>query len=86
VVQALSAALGEEITIEGGAVVQGSFETYRLLRIGGEPARIECHWVTNDDYPVTGLGEPAVPPLFPALANAIARATGKRPRTLPFRV
>jgi isoquinoline 1-oxidoreductase beta subunit len=86
VVQALSAALGEEITIEGGAVVQGNFDTYRLLRIGGEPARIECHWVTNDEVPVTGLGEPAVPPLFPALANAVARATGKRPRTLPFRL
>jgi len=86
VVQALSAALGEEVTIAGGAVVQGNFDTYRLLRIGGEPARIECHWVTNDAYPITGLGEPAVPPLFPALANAIARATGKRPRTLPFRI
>ena len=86
VVQALSAALGEEVTIEGGAVVQGNFDTYRLLRIGGEPARIECHWVTNDAYPVTGLGEPAVPPLFPALANAIARATGKRPRSMPFRI
>jgi isoquinoline 1-oxidoreductase beta subunit len=86
VVQALSAALGEEITIDRGAVVQGNFDTYRLLRIGGEPARIECHWVTNDDVPVTGLGEPSVPPLFPALANAIARATGKRPRTLPFRI
>jgi isoquinoline 1-oxidoreductase beta subunit len=86
VVQALSAALGEEVTIAGGAVVQGNFDTYRLLRIGGEPARIECHWVTNDAYPVTGLGEPAVPPLFPALANAIARATGKRPRTMPLRI
>jgi isoquinoline 1-oxidoreductase beta subunit len=86
VVQALSAALGEEVTIAGGAVVQGNFDTYRLLRIGGEPARIECHWVTNDAYPITGLGEPAVPPLFPALANAIARATGKRPRSLPFRI
>jgi len=86
VVQALSAALGEEVTIDGGAVVQRNFDTYRLLRIGREPARIECHWVTNDDYPVTGLGEPSVPPFFPALANAIARATGKRPRTLPIRV
>ena len=86
VVQALSAALGEEVTIEGGAVVQGNFDTYRLLRMGGEPTKIECHWVTNDAYPVTGLGEPAVPPLFPALANAIARASGKRPRTLPIRI
>ena len=86
VVQALSAALGEEITIEGGAVVQDTFATYRLLRIGGAPARIEIHWATNDDVPVTGLGEPAVPPFFPALANAVARATGKRPRSLPIRV
>ena len=86
VVEALSAALGEEVTIEGGAVVEGNFDRYRLLRIGGEPAKIECHWVTNDAYPVTGLGEPSVPPLFPALANAIARATGKRPRTLPMRL
>jgi isoquinoline 1-oxidoreductase beta subunit len=67
-------------------VVQGNFDKYRLLRMGGEPTRIECHWVTNDAYPVTGLGEPAVPPLFPALANAIARATGKRPRTLPMQI
>jgi isoquinoline 1-oxidoreductase beta subunit len=86
VVQALSAALGEEVTIAGGGVVQGNFDTYRLLRIGGEPARIECHWVTNDAVPVTGLGEPSVPPLFPALANAIARATGKRVRSLPMRL
>jgi isoquinoline 1-oxidoreductase beta subunit len=86
IVQALSAALGEEVTIDGGAVVQGNFDTYRLLRIGGEPARIECHWVDNDAYPITGVGEPAVPPLFPALANAVARATGKRPRSLPIRL
>ena len=57
-----------------------------VLRIGGEPAKIECHWVTNDSYPVTGLGEPSVPPLFPALANAIAKATGRRLRTLPMRI
>jgi CO/xanthine dehydrogenase Mo-binding subunit len=84
VVQALSAALGERITIADGGVVESNFDTYRLLRIGGEPAKIECHWITNDAYAVTGLGEPSVPPFFPALANAIARATGKRPRTLPL--
>ena len=86
VVQALSAALGERITMEDGAVVEGNFDRYRLLRIGDAPAKIECHWVTNDEYPVTGLGEPSVPPFFPALANAIARATGKRPRALPIEV
>lgn len=86
VVQALSAALGERVTIEGGGVVQGNFDTYKLLRIGGEPVKIECHWVTNDAYPVTGLGEPSVPPFFPALANAIARATGRRPRSMPMQL
>jgi isoquinoline 1-oxidoreductase beta subunit len=86
VVQALSAALGEQVTIERGGVVEGNFDTYRLLRMGGEPMQVECHWITNDAYPVTGLGEPSVPPFFPALANAIARATGQRLRTLPFRM
>jgi isoquinoline 1-oxidoreductase beta subunit len=86
VVQALSAALGESITIEDGGVVQGNFDTYKLLRIGGEPVKIECHWVTNDAYPVTGLGEPSVPPFFPALANAIAKATGRRPRSMPMQL
>jgi isoquinoline 1-oxidoreductase beta subunit len=85
-VQALSAALGEQITIEDGGVVQGNFDTYKLLRIGGEPVKIECHWVTNDAYPVTGLGEPSVPPFFPALANAIAKATGRRPRSMPMQL
>jgi isoquinoline 1-oxidoreductase subunit beta len=84
VVQAMSAALGEAITIERGAVVEGNFDKYRLLRMGEEPTVVECYWVDRDDVPITGLGEPSVPPLFPALASAVARATGKRPRRLPM--
>jgi CO/xanthine dehydrogenase Mo-binding subunit len=84
VVQAMSAALGEAITIERGGVVEGNFDRYRLLRMGQEPGVIECHWVTDDAVAITGLGEPSVPPLFPALANAVARATGRRLRQMPF--
>jgi len=84
VVQAMSAALGEAITIERGGVVEGNFDRYKLLRMGQEPAVVECHWVTDDSVAITGLGEPSVPPLFPALANAIARATGRRLRQMPF--
>jgi isoquinoline 1-oxidoreductase beta subunit len=84
VVQAMSAALGEQITIDRGAVVEGNFDRYKILRMGDDPVRIECHFLESDDVPVTGLGEPSVPPLAPALANAIARATGKRVRSMPF--
>jgi isoquinoline 1-oxidoreductase beta subunit len=80
----MNMALHEEITIENGRVVEGNFDRYRLLRMGQEPGVIECHWVTDDAVAITGLGEPSVPPLFPALANAIARATGRRPRQMPF--
>jgi isoquinoline 1-oxidoreductase beta subunit len=80
---ALSTALGQAITIEGGAVVEGNFDEYRMMRIGGSPRAIEVHIVEND-RPPTGVGEPPVPPLAPALANAIFAATGKRIRRLPI--
>jgi isoquinoline 1-oxidoreductase beta subunit len=76
VLDGLSAALGQEITLEGGAVVQGNFVDYRLMRIA------EVHFVLSD-HPPTGLGEPALPPAPPALCNAIFAATGKRVRRLP---
>ncbi len=80
---ALSAALHQEITLDEGRVDQNNFDTYPLLRIGEMP-RVEVHIVASDAAP-TGIGEPGVPPLAPAVANAIAAATGKRLRRMPFR-
>lgn len=83
IIQGLSAALGEAVTIEKGGVVQGNFDTYRLLRINDAPVEIETVFAETDTAP-TGLGEPSVPPLAPALANALFRATGNRMRKLPL--
>lgn len=84
ITQALSAALHERITIENGGVVQGNFDTYRLLRMHEAPVAIEAYFVDRANVHPTGLGEPSVPPLAPALANALYRATGKRYRSLPL--
>lgn len=79
---ALSAALHQKITLNGGRVEQSNFGDFPLLRINEMPA-VEVHIVPSD-APPTGIGEPGVPPLAPAVANAIAAATGKRLRNLPF--
>lgn len=84
VVFALSAALHGEITIRDGAVEQGNFDAYPVLRIDGCP-EIEVHIVASE-RPPSGIGEPGVPPLAPALANAIFAATGERLRELPLRL
>ena len=78
----LSAALYGEITIEKGAVVQQSFPDYPMVHLAECPD-IEVHLLEND-APVGGGGEPGVPPLAPALTNAIFAATGTRLRTLPI--
>ncbi|ACY12915.1 xanthine dehydrogenase family protein molybdopterin-binding subunit [Haliangium ochraceum] len=85
IVQGLSAALKEKITITGGRVDQGNFDSYPILRIDEAPLVIESYFVETDTHP-TGLGEPSVPPIAAALANAIYRATGKRLRTLPLQL
>ena len=80
---ALSAALSGEITFKDGAVVQGNFDSYPILRLSQMPP-VDVHIVPSRAAP-SGVGEPAVPPLAPALANALFAASGKRWRSLPFK-
>ena len=80
---ALSAVLHGEITLKEGRVEQGNFDAYAPLRINEMP-RVEVHIVPSA-APPTGIGEPGVPPVAPAVANAIAAATGKRVHRLPIR-
>lgn len=81
---ALSAALGEAITLKDGEVEQSNFDSYRVLRMPAAPP-IEVYMVESNAAP-TGTGEPGVPPLAPALANAIFQATGTRLTRLPLSV
>jgi isoquinoline 1-oxidoreductase beta subunit len=82
IVFGLSAALYGEITIEGGQTQQSNFNNYPVLRINEMP-RVEVHIIPNHESP-GGVGEPTVPSIAPAVANAIFAATGKRLRRLPF--
>ncbi len=80
----LSAALHGEITLEDGAVRETNFHEYPLLRLADSPA-IDVHIVPST-APPSGVGEPGVPPIAPAVANAVFAVTGQRLRTLPLRL
>jgi isoquinoline 1-oxidoreductase beta subunit len=82
IIYGLSAALKGEITIERGRVAQSNFHDYPMLTIDECPA-IEVH-LAPGGAPIGGIGEPGLPPLAPAVANAVAKATGKPVRRLPI--
>jgi isoquinoline 1-oxidoreductase subunit beta len=80
----LAQALKSEITVSKGRVDQSNFHDYEVLRLSDAPATIDVHIVPSPDPP-GGCGEPGVPPIAPAVGNAIFAATGKRIRRLPIR-
>ncbi len=84
VVFGLTAALYGEIHIKNGAVVEDNFDQYLMLRINEMP-QVRTHWALSGGEKWGGIGEPAVPPVAPAITNAVFAATGKRIRRLPLR-
>ena len=80
---ALTAAIKDGITFEGGQTVQTNFHNNQMVRINEIPA-LEVHIIAEGGTSIKGVGEPGLPPFAPALANAVFAATGKRVRRLPF--
>ena len=81
-IMGLSNALYGEITFREGRPVQSNFNAYRVTRMNVAPRDIRVHLVASEAKP-GGIGEPGVPPVAPALSNAIFAATGRRIRSLP---
>jgi isoquinoline 1-oxidoreductase beta subunit len=80
----MSIALHGELTAKDGAVEQGNFDKYPVVRMSETPAAINVH-IMESEAPPGGVGEPGVPPVAPAIVNAYFAATGKRIRELPLR-
>jgi isoquinoline 1-oxidoreductase subunit beta len=83
VVYGLTAALYGQITIKQGRVVEGNFDDYQMLRLDAMP-EVETHLALTGGTKWGGIGEPGVPPVAPAVCNAIFKITGKRVRSLPL--
>jgi isoquinoline 1-oxidoreductase beta subunit len=82
VIDGLSTMMMQKITMEGGRIQQSNFHDYPVLRLPSAPI-VDVHFIQSD-YRPTGLGEPALPPLAPAVGNAIFAATGQRVRRMPL--
>lgn len=86
VVQGVSIAQMSDITFENGEVEQSNFDSFEIARMNTSPRDIRVHLVGDEPYdaPLGGVGEPGLPPIAPALANAVFAATGQRIRALPI--
>jgi isoquinoline 1-oxidoreductase beta subunit len=83
VIDGLAELMSQEITIEKGRTVQSNFNNFQLIRLTQSPPQIDVKFRLSNNPP-TGLGEPALPPILPAVCNAIFKVNGQRVRTLPL--
>ena len=82
VIDGLSTMMAQKITMKNGRIEQSNFHNYEVLRMPDSP-NVDIHFIQSD-YSPTGLGEPALPPLAPAVGHAIFAATGHRVRKMPL--